>query len=56
MKLKKKIKPKIFWVGPFVPSTYLKHWLAASPAAMKWQKHLFDALVNKNADNNKKGS
>lgn len=50
MKLKKKIKPKIFWVGPFVPSTHLKHWLAASPAAMKWQKHLFDALVNKNVD------
>ena len=50
MKLKKKIKPKIFWVGPFVPSTHLKYWSAASPAAMKWQKHLFDALVKKNVD------
>ncbi len=48
MKLKKlQFKPKIFWIGPFVPSYILKDWLAASPAAMKWQKHLFEALANK---------
>lgn len=41
-----KFKPKILWIGPYVPSHSLKDWLAASPAAMKWQKHLFKALVN----------
>ena len=51
MKLKKKkFNPKIFWIGPFIPSNHIKHWLAASPAAMKWQKHLFDSLIDVNVD------
>tara|TARA_B100000787_G_scaffold168961_1_gene158892 strand:+ start:2594 stop:3736 length:1143 start_codon:yes stop_codon:yes gene_type:complete len=51
MKLeKKKFNPKIFWIGPFIPSNYIKHWLAASPAAMKWQKHLFESLVEEDVD------
>ena len=47
---KKKLIPKIFWIGPFIPSNHLKHWLAASPAAMKWQKHLYEALVKEGLD------
>ena len=51
MKLEKKnFNPKIFWIGPFIPSNYIKHWLAASPAAMKWQKHLFESLVEEDMD------
>ena len=37
-------KPKLFWVGPMIPSENLDKWLSASPAAMKWQKHLLDAM------------
>ena len=44
------LKPKFFWVGPMIPSAYLNTWIAASPAAMKWQKHLVDALVKEGAD------
>ena len=44
------LKPKFFWVGPMIPSAYLNTWTAASPAAMKWQKHLVDALVKEGAD------
>ena len=47
---KKRFKPKIFWIGPFIPSNYLRHWLAASPAAMKWQKHLFESLISNGLD------
>jgi glycosyltransferase involved in cell wall biosynthesis len=51
MRLKNlKFKPKIFWIGPLVPSYCFKDWLAASPAAMKWQKHLVEALVEKGID------
>ena len=51
MKLEKKFfKPKVLWIGPFIPSDNIKNWLAASPAAMKWQKHLFDALVEEHVD------
>ncbi|MDB4154464.1 glycosyltransferase [Candidatus Pelagibacter sp.] len=46
----KKIGPKILWVGPFIPSNYFKNWLAASPAAFKWQKHIFQALVEEGVD------
>ena len=49
---KKFFKPKILWIGPFIPSNHIKHWLAASPAAMKWQKHLFDSLVEEHVDIN----
>jgi len=44
------LKPKFFWVGPMIPSAYLNTWMAASPAAMKWQKHLVDALVKEDVD------
>jgi hypothetical protein len=51
MKLKNlQFKPKIFWIGPLIPSYCFKGWLAASPAAMKWQKHLFEALIDKGID------
>ena len=50
MKIKNKLKPKIFWVGPYIPSKYLRYWLAASPAAMKWQSHLYKSLINENID------
>ena len=51
MKLEKKFfKPKVLWIGPFIPSDNIKNWLAASPAAMKWQKYLFDALVEEHVD------
>ena len=51
MKLKKNFfNPKIFWIGPFIPSNFIKHWLSASPAAMKWQKHLFESLVEEDMD------
>ena len=50
MKFKKKINPKIFWVGPFIPSKYIKNWLASSPAALKWQKHLVTALIKEEVD------
>ena len=43
-------KPKLFWVGPMIPSENLDKWLSASPAAMKWQKHLLDALIKEGAD------
>lgn len=36
---------KLYWVGPWIPQQNLEQWKAASPAAMKWQKHLVDALV-----------
>ena len=51
MKLKKKeFEPKIFWIGPFIPSNHIKKWLAASPAAFKWQKHIVEALTDEGAD------
>ena len=50
MRLKKKIIPKILWIGPYIPSNHLKEWLAASPAAMKWQKHLYQSLVEETMD------
>ena len=50
MKLKNKFNPKVFWVGPYIPSKYLRYWLAASPAAMMWQSHLYKSLVNENID------
>ena len=50
MKSKKKINPKIFWIGPFIPSNQIKHWLACSPAALKWQKHLFTSLITEGVD------
>jgi hypothetical protein len=51
MRLKNlKFKPKIFWIGPLIPPYCFKDWLAASPAAMKWQKHLVEALVEKGID------
>lgn len=34
----------IIWVGPWIPVNNLKKWRAASPAAMKWQRHLLAAL------------
>ena len=43
-------KPKLFWVGPMIPTENLDKWLSASPAAMKWQKHLLDALIKEGAD------
>ena len=44
------LKPKFFWVGPMIPSAYLNTWMAASPAAMKWQKHLVEVLVKEGTD------
>ena len=37
-------KIKIFWVGPLIPAKSMNNWVAASPAAMKWQKHLIETL------------
>ena len=45
-----KLKPRFFWVGPMIPSRHLNTWTSASPAAMKWQKHLVGALVKEGAD------
>ncbi len=50
MVLVKSIKPKIFWVGPFVPLKNITCWKATSPAAVKWQTHLLEALVKKKID------
>jgi len=36
---------KLTWIGPWIPQSNLGDWKAASPAAMKWQKHLVEALV-----------
>ena len=44
------LKPRFFWVGPMIPSKHLNTWTSASPAAMKWQRHLVDALVKEGAD------
>lgn len=44
------LKPRFFWVGPMIPSKYLNTWTSASPAAIKWQKHLVGALVKEGAD------
>ena len=44
------LKPRFFWVGPMIPSKHLNTWSSASPAAMKWQRHLVDALVKEGAD------
>ena len=41
---------KIFWIGPLIPSKEINNWVAASPAAMKWQKNLIKSLV-KNRSN-----
>ena len=46
----KKFGPKILWIGPFIPPNYMREWLAASPAANKWQKHIVEALVDEGAD------
>ena len=44
------LETKLIWVGPMIPSTHLSTWKGASPAAMKWQKHLLDALVEEGVD------
>ena len=44
------LKPKLIWVGPMIPSVHLNTWKGASPAAMKWQRHLLDALVKEGVD------
>lgn len=41
---------KLNWVGPWIPQRNLGQWKAASPAAMKWQKHMVDALVVRGVD------
>jgi len=48
--LKKRLKFKIFWVGPYMPPKYFKDWIAANPAAMKWQNHLIKALADERAE------
>ena len=44
------LKPKLIWVGPMIPSAHLNTWKGVSPAAMKWQRHLLDALVKEGVD------
>jgi len=41
---------KLIWIGPLVPSKYLKNWRAVSPAAVKWQKNLLKGLIKNNVD------
>lgn len=36
---------KIFWIGPLIPSKEINNWIAASPAAMKWQNNLIKSLI-----------
>ena len=51
MKIKyNSIKPKIIWIGPYIPIKSTTSWIAASPAASKWQKHLLESLVQENID------
>ena len=51
MKIKyNSIKPKIIWIGPYIPIKSTTSWIAASPAASKWQKHLLESLVEENID------
>lgn len=45
-----KKKFKLIWFGPMVPQKYLKNWRSTSPAAVKWQKHLLNALVKNKVD------
>lgn len=37
---------KLTWIGPLVPDKYISCWAAASPAAMKWQKHIVKSIIN----------
>lgn len=41
---------KIFWIGPLIPSREINNWVAASPAAIKWQLNLIKCLI-KNKSN-----
>ena len=51
MKIKKTpIKPRIIWIGPYIPIKSTTKWTSASPAASKWQKHLLESLVQENND------
>lgn len=43
---------KLNWVGPWIPERNLSQWKAASPAAMKWQKHLVNALIARGVEVN----
>ena len=31
---------QICWIGPLIPTAQISNWVAASPAAIKWQTHL----------------
>ena len=48
--MKKKLKFKIFWVGPYMSPKHFKDWIAANPAAMKWQNHLIKALADESVE------
>ena len=43
--MKKKTKFHLLWLGPHVNTKKITSWPAASPAAIKWQKHLVASLV-----------
>jgi glycosyltransferase involved in cell wall biosynthesis len=36
---------KVTWIGQWISSENLNSWPAASPAAIKWQKHLVNAMI-----------
>lgn len=51
MKIKNNsIRPKIIWIGPYIPIKNTTNWTSASPAASKWQKHILESLFQENID------